>query len=191
MLPASTPRFDLLPPERERALRRSYVRRLFVVAALALAFEAVAACVLLAPTYRYLAGARERETARLAGLTKAVSTAEGSALAKRYDGLEADAAAIEALGATASASAVLRDALAVPRAGVALTSLAYDRGGGKRPGVLTVGGVAASRDDLRAYELALGGAPGFASADLPVSSFAKDANIPFTITVTLATSSPT
>lgn len=186
MLPLPVDRFDLLPPERRRALRQGYLRRLFVVAALLVVALALIACALLYPTYRYLANTGGEERMRLADLSAQVASAENGTLAKRYAGLEADAGTIVALATPPPASAVLRDALAVPRSGIALVSLNYAPASGKHPGTLTLGGTAASRDDLRAYQLALEETSEFASADLPVSSFAKDTNLPFTITVTLA-----
>lgn len=182
-------RFDLLPPERRRALKRSYIRRLFVAAAILAALLAVAADALLLPTYRYLANAERAKEVQLAALTAAVANAEQGASAKRFTELEADAETLDALGTPPSASAILRSALAVPRPGVTLTSFNYAPATGAKSGALTLVGTAASRDDLRAYQLALSGTAGFAGADLPVSSFAKDSDIPFTITVTLATSS--
>jgi hypothetical protein len=56
---------------------------------------------------------------------------------------------------------------------------------GKAPGTLSVSGIAVTRGALRAYQLALQSAPFAVAANLPVSAYAKDTDIAFTITVTL------
>ncbi len=49
---------------------------------------------------------------------------------------------------------------------------------------MTVSGMAATRDALRQYATALGGLPYVSKADLPISAYAKDSDITFTITLT-------
>ena len=183
----ATNRLDLLPSERRRALRRAYLFRLGTVAAILALVLTLAACALLVPTYMYLRSAERSQNARLAGVGSTLSSAQESTLAKRLATLEADAAVITALGATPSASERIRATLAAGHLGVALTSMNYTAASA-RPGSLALSGTAASRNDLRALQLALLEVVGFASADLPVSSYAKDHDIPFTIVVTLATS---
>jgi len=52
--------------------------------------------------------------------------------------------------------------------------------------ILSVSGTAANREALRTYQLALQGAPFTLTAALPVSAYAKDSDIAFTITITLS-----
>jgi hypothetical protein len=179
---------DLLPSDRQRILRRHYLFRLATVVTIIVLILVVSAAALLVPTYMYLLSAGQAREARLATVESTLSSGDGSKLAHRLAALETDAATIATLSATPSASEVIRKTLTVARSGVALTGLSYVPEDGSKPGALTVSGVAATRNSLRAYQLALLGAPGFSSADLPVSSYAKDHDIPFAISVILATS---
>ena len=81
--------------------------------------------------------------------------------------------------------AAVNATLAVPRPGVTLSSFTYVPAAGTNPGTLAISGRAATRDALRSYQLALQSAALARSAVLPVSAYAPDANIAFTVTVTL------
>jgi hypothetical protein len=186
----TTDRLDLLPPERRRALTRAYLLRLATVAAIIGAVLALASAALLIPTYTYLLQAREASNARLADASKNLAAVEETDLAKRLEALERDATTIAALATSTPGSALIRAVLAVGRPGVALSDIEYTPAVGPKAAAVALSGVAATRNDLRAFQLALESAPGIAGADLPVSSYAKDQNLPFTIAITLATSTP-
>ena len=162
--------------------------RLTAVTAVMGAILAIAAAALLIPTYTYLLQAREASNARLADARKNLAAVEGTDFAKRLEALEGEARKIAALATTTPASALVRTLLTVPRPGVILSDIQYTPPGSAKAGTLAVSGVASTRNDLRAYQLSVQAAPRVASADLPVSSYAKDQNLPFTITITLATS---
>lgn len=180
----SVNRLDLLPEDRRRRIRRAYVLRVGTVAAVLTIILVVTAAALLVPTYVYLVSALNAQSARLTSVESIVSTADQVALGKRLAALEADAAEIEALGATPSASEIIREVLTVGHPSIVLTGMSY----APIQGTLALSGIATTRNDLRAYQLSLAATPRFASAVLPVSSYAKDHDIPFAITVTLATS---
>lgn len=179
---------DLMPEARRHALGRGYVLRLVTVAAMLGTALAIIAAVLLIPSYTYLLTAKRSAEARLADANAALAAAQAGSLAKQLAGLEADAGTVAAIEATPHASAILRQVLIVGRAGIILTSFNYSAPAAARPGTLALSGTAASRNDLRSFQLALLASPVFATADLPVSSYAKESDIPFTITATLATS---
>ena len=176
---------NLLPLERRRALRRNYFLRLGVVALLFASALTLAAAVLLLPTYVFLANSYRAKEARLANVESTLSSSDETALSARLAALSSDAATLVALGNAPSASAIIRAALATSRPGVTLSSISYTPATGTAPGTLALSGTAASRDALRSYQLALQGASFALSADLPVSAYAKDTNIAFTVTVTL------
>ena len=79
----------------------------------------------------------------------------------------------------------MNNVLVIPRPGIVLSGFDYEPSVGKSAGTLAVSGTATTRDALRNYQLALEGASFARSADLPVSAYAKDTDITFTITVTL------
>ncbi|MFA6519367.1 MAG: hypothetical protein WCT41_00890 [Candidatus Paceibacterota bacterium] len=177
---------NLLPPERQSALSREYLLRLGVVVAVMITALTFAAALLLVPTYIFLNQSASAKATRLASIESTLSSSEEKTLSEQLATLARDAAALVALGDIPSASGILRTALAVPHPGIALSGLAYTPAEAKVPGTLAITGIAATRDALRTYQLAVQSAPFAAEANLPVSAYAKDANITFTITVTLA-----
>lgn len=177
---------NLLPLERRRALRRSYFLRLGVVTLLFTSVLTLAAASLLLPTYVFLVNSYHAKEARLANIESTLSSSDETALSVQLAALSNDAATLTALENAPSASAIIRAALATPRPGVILSDISYTPAAGTTLGTLALSGTAASRDTLRSYQLALQSASFARSADLPVSDYAKDTDIAFTITVTLA-----
>lgn len=180
----SVNRLDLLPEDRRRKIRRAYVLRVSTVAAVLGIILVVAAAALLVPTYIYLVSALKAQSVRLASVESTISATDQTTLGKRLATLGTDATEIALLGATPSASEVIREVLAIGRPSIVLTGMSY----ALAQNTLALSGVAATRNDLRAYQLSLAATPRFANAALPVSSYAKDRDIPFAITITLATS---
>lgn len=173
---------NLLPPERVRQQRRNYAFQ-FATVALALGtFLVVVAAGLLVPMYVYLARAIDAREARLATLATTLKPADTSALNARLTLLSSETQVLVALRKASTASDAFRNVLAVAHPGIALMGFAYT-GGGTR--TLAVTGVAATRDALRNYQLELQTDPIVKTADLPVSTYAKQSDIPFTITLTL------
>lgn len=174
---------NLVPPSRRHLLVREYYFRLgVVISILAIALIGVAA-LLLMPTYIYLAGSAKEKETRLAHITASLASSDEVALSARLSALASDAAALIALSKKPSASVAMRSVLEIPRPGIALSGLTYTPEAKTR--TLLVTGTAATRDALRAYQIALQGMPSVISATLPVSVYAKDADIGFTITVAL------
>lgn len=185
---------NLLPPERRRLLVRDYRVRLAVVA---LSFIIVLTCIaaiLLLPTYIFLTKKVSTSETRLAGIESTLTSSDEKSLSVRLAALTNNVTALGALGNVPSASAFIRDALAVPHTDISISSIAYvpamkiqyKKPVGSKPGTLTIVGVAATRDALRNYQLALQNAPFAQSVNLPVSAYAQDIDITFTITITLA-----
>ena len=157
-----------------------------VVAIMLVIVLTLISAILLFPTYVFLAKSYAIKENRLVGIESAISSADGTAFSARLSALSGDAEVLAKLGDTRSASEVIRTMLSVPHSGVALSGLTYAPAMGKNSGTLSVSGTATSRDSLRNYQLALQSAPFSASAILPVSAYAKDSDIAFTIIVTLA-----
>ena len=177
---------DLLPPERQSALTRDYFLRLVVVSAVLVSVLILTAAVLLLPTYVFLAKSASAKETRLATIESALSSANEKDLSARLATLSGDAAVLTTLASTPSASTILRTVLAVPRPGITLSGFSYTPSAKKVPSTLSISGTATTRDSLRSYQLVLQGTPSVLSAALPVSAYAKDTNIMFTITLTLA-----
>lgn len=176
---------NLLPQERQGRIVREYCLHFGVVATLVLSLLVCVAGVLLFPTYVLLSANETAKEMRLANITSKLSSADEVTLSSRLAILSSNANALVSLSDRPSASLLVHTVLAVPRPGILLTGLSHTVATAKTPGTLTLSGTAATRDALRSYQLALQKAPFARSAELPVSVYAKDANIPFTVTLSL------
>ncbi len=177
---------NLLPSDRLSAFSRGYLLRVVVVATVLLTTLALAAAALLIPTYVYLTGSEGAKEKQLSNVESTLVPAEDAALSSRLTLLANNASTLVALSKVPSVSSILRATLAVSRAGVTLSGFSYTPATEKKVATLTISGSAATREALRNYQLALQDAPFARAAALPVSAYAKDSDIAFTITVTLA-----
>ncbi|HRH24320.1 MAG TPA: hypothetical protein PK109_01895 [Candidatus Paceibacterota bacterium] len=173
---------NLLPSERIRAFRQAYFYRLGTALLLAVAVVVVIHAALLAPSYLYLNDTVALERAHLNELAEKLASSGEGEMNARLARLEQDASRILTLSGAPSASAAIRTVLAVPRGGITLTGITFHTP--SPDGRLTLTGMAATREDLRRYALALSELPFAKSADLPLSAYAKERDIPFTITLT-------
>ncbi len=177
---------NLLPLERQRTLSRDYFFRLSVVTIVLITILVVVAGLLLLPTHVFLTQSAATKQVHLSNVESILLSSNEAELSTRLAALARDVSVLSALGSAPSASGVLRFALAVPRPGVTLSDFTYTPAKEKTQGILEISGTAATRDALRSYQLALQNASFASAANLPVSAYAKDTGISFTITVTLA-----
>ena len=176
---------NLLPLERDRSVSREYRFRLGVVALMLASALIASAAILLTPTYIFLVGSANAKEVQLAHMKATLSASDEAALSARLTALSNDAKALIALSDRPAVSKLVSAALSVPRPGIAVSSIAYVPATGKNPATLALSGRAATRNALRNYQLALEEAPFASAANVPVSAYAKDTDITFTITVTL------
>ncbi len=177
---------NLVPSERQRASSHNYILRLGVVSAVLASALVAAAGVLLIPTYVYLAITTDAKIARLAIIEKTLTSGDEKQLSERLAALGNDADILLTLQNMPSASTIVRSLLDISHPGITLAGISYTPADGTKQSTLAVIGAAATRDALRTYQLALASASFSRGANLPVSAYAKDSNIPFTVTVTLA-----
>ena len=175
---------NLLTPERARALLARYYGRFAVLALLTLSGLVVANGLFLLPSYIYTQGEVLSEQQRLSHLNDTLNKNEERSVNTRINSLRDTVQYLGTLTQVPSGSALIQAVLAVGRPGVILTGFTVTPAKAKNPSRMTVSGVAASRDALRAYNIALGKLPFVSNADLPISAYAKESNIPFTITLT-------
>lgn len=176
---------NLLPIQRQHMLVREYYLRLGVVMMMCVIVLTVAAAALLVPAYVFLTVGAHTKQDFLATMIPTLSDAESVALSARLTALSDRVATLTALSSTPSASGIVRSVLALPRPGIALSSFAYTQSAGKNPGTLELSGTAETREVLRNYQLILENAPFILSAKLPVSTYTKDTNLTFTVTLAL------
>lgn len=175
---------NLLPEGRVRALRQLYFMRLAVVAVLLLSVVAVAHSIFLLPSFLFLRDQVGEQRDELARLSTALSGGEEKQVSERVARLNADAKRLAELAAEPRASAVISGIVALPRTGIRITGFTYSPKNASVAASMSVSGVASSRESLRAYEQQLAAEPYVDSTSLPISAYAKERDIPFTIALT-------
>lgn len=174
---------NLLPEERMRSLRQVYFFRLAVVTVLLLSGVILVHGVLLLPSFMYLRNQVGERTAALTTLTATLAGSEEKEINERVAALAEDSAHLARLSSIPKASAAIRAIAALPRSGIRLTgfSFAPKEGAGA---TMSVSGVATTRESLRTFEQSLANQPFITSTDLPISAYAKERDITFTISLT-------
>lgn len=172
---------NLLPASRRKANRAAYFFRLSTVGVLLLAVLVVVSGILLIPTYLYLVQQVTAHETRIAHLDEALASSEEKEVNARLEQLGVDAAHLAKLSREASASGAIRAVLAVSRPGIILSGFTFTAAKDEGEHSMTVSGVASSRESLRRYDQALSELPFVSSAELPISAYAAERNIPFSI----------
>ena len=176
---------NLLPEDRTSALRRDYFFRLATVALVLLLFVIIAHGVFLMPSYQFVEAQIADRTVALAGIKAALASSDEASLDARVSALTKRSTVLSALASTPSKTALIAQVLQIPHPGVSLIGFTLTPGtGGAGPSV-EVRGVADTRDNLRAYDVALSGATFIKQVDLPVSAYADATNVNFTVTLTM------
>lgn len=175
---------NLLPQERQNALTRGYFLRLGIVAVLFATALILVSMIMLLPTYVFLKKNIRAKEVRLASIESALSSVDEEELSTRIATLSNNVTSLITLSDTRSVSKIIRTVLDIPRPGTVLSGFSYAPASEKNPEKLAVSGFSKTRSALRNYQLELQAAPFVLSAVLPVSAYAKDADIEFTITIT-------
>ncbi|MBU6323482.1 MAG: hypothetical protein KGI41_02055 [Patescibacteria group bacterium] len=175
---------NLVPRDAKDAFRRDYFTRLGTLAGFVLALAVVIHGVLLSPAYIFLETQIAGRQTELARISASLNTAEEKQVDARLSMLEQDTAYLAQLGSSPKASVALAGILGISRPGIRLTGFTYGKPDASGNGQMTVTGISDTRETLRAFVLALQAAPFIATADLPVSAYAQDKNIQFSIAIT-------
>ena len=163
-------------------MRQIYFLRLAVVSIALLASIVLIHSVLLLPSYLYAdSQVRDRE-AELALRSAKLAGSGEQEIDARVMKLSGDASYLAGLGAVPKASSAVSAVLSLPRAGIRLTGFSFAPEG--EGAVMMVSGIADTREALRRYEEALANEPYITSASLPISAYAKESAIDFTVTLT-------
>lgn len=175
---------NFLPPDRIHAFKRGYVLRLTTVVLGLFIGVLIAHGILLVPSYVYTTDRFVRLTAEMQMLSLAMEDRANENVSARLQSIETTGATILQSVTTASASAVLAQVLAVPRPAIALSGMSVDvakeKGGMHK---MRITGIANTREALRSYYLALTQLPSVSGVDLPLSAYAKDTDIAFSMDV--------
>lgn len=176
---------NLLPSERVHAFSRNYFMRVVTMSAWLGAFLLVIHGALLIPTYVYLLEEVETRKDHLETLTASVTSSEEQSVEDRLTTLTARAERLLALTEIPPASAALLSVLAVSSPNVRVTGISTTPSQTKGvEGTMRVTGVAATREALRNYHQTLSALPFVSKADLPLSVYAEESDIAFSIAIT-------
>ena len=173
---------DLLPRPRAARVMRSYFLRLATVATLAVSAALAVHAVLLLPSYLHVRFEVEERERALSELEASLAGGQDQGIKERSERLAKDAAYFSGLAGLPKASRAVAAVIAVPRPGVTLEGFSFAPG--ERGASMTVSGRAASREALRAFESRLESEPYVESAELPISAYAAETDIEFSILLT-------
>jgi hypothetical protein len=180
----STELTNLIPPQQSQAFRRAYFLRLTTVAVMMLACIVFIQCILLIPTYLAEHLRVKANSIELAKVSAQNATAQEQQVAKTVTDLKTESDYLLSVGTLPAASTALRAVLAVSHPGITLSSFSFTPGNAGTQTTMSITGISDTREDLRNYDATLSALPYVSNADLPISVYAKDNAIPFTITLT-------
>lgn len=174
---------NLLSRDRIRALRREYMVRLLTVAAVLTSIVVGVHAVLLSPAYIYLLEEVKTREAHLAGLALAFASSEGQEMGTRLAELGTRAEALYLIAKAPTGSSVIRSVLATPHSGIRITGVTLSRPEGGGDSQMRVMGIAQKREPLQIFHKALSSLSFVSRADLPLSVYAQESDISFSITL--------
>lgn len=174
---------NLLSHDRIKSLSRDYVFRLATLVGVAAVFVVFVHGMLLFPSYVYLSEEVKTRKAHLDSLVASLEASEERAAGERLGTLIQEAGRVTGATKSPSAASVLRVLFEVPRGGVRVTGITLsppESGEGQ----MRVRGIAPTRDSLRRYYDAVSKLPFVSRAELPLSVYAEERDISFSITIT-------
>ncbi len=174
---------NLLPDSRKRALAHLYLARVAVVSVVALSGVLAVHAILMLPSLIYLNQVVQDRTQELGTLGEQLAGGGDREVGERVARLTASATALAQNAQGVSASNAMRALTSVPHPGVSITGLSFARGQTSDAHRLSITGKATSREALRSYAAALGTLPYVKTVDLPISAYAKESNIDFSLTL--------
>ena len=175
--------FNLIPEEKKKKLEKEYTLRLSATATIFLGSICLVALILLIPSY-VISNSRLKEAQKKNdALISALSLSNTKSATDVLKTISADSDALKGtLQYPALASLIETIATSKPE-GIVINSI--DFSSGSSPDTVTLGGVASTRDSLVAFSGLFQSNPLFQNASLPISDFAKDRDIDFSLTLSL------
>jgi Tfp pilus assembly protein PilN len=174
---------NLLPPEKARLFKRTYLFHLGITAIVLCAVLIGTQGILLIPSYLYEAQSVSMASLQLAHISTSVGTSDDQLAQQHMQVFEKEATTLQHFSKLPTASAIIRAILLVPRPGITLRGFVFTPAlNGSQPS-LQLTGIASTREALRSYDASLAALPYVKSADLPISDYAKESSISFTITL--------
>jgi hypothetical protein len=176
--------FNLLPNDVKAALKREYRYRQAFIWSGAITIVIVIAIGLLVPSYvlsitRNKSLKIEREAMELASQRNAGTAAQVVSKAEKLS------AALSSIP-DSNVSTLVSQIISARPAGVVILHFSFSSNG-EAGGVTKaeIQGVARSREALRRYVESLEEQPSFGDVNVPIESFTRETNIPFTLTISI------
>ena len=148
-----------------------------------ISFIVVSSGALLVPSYIYQHQENVVAQTELATLNTNLTLSGGKDVAGRFTSLSKDTAYLSRLATSSSATVLITAITAVPRSGITIAGLSYTPASKGTDGKLILNGTAATRTALQSYVEALSKEPFVSNADLTISAYANEKDIPFTVTL--------
>lgn len=172
---------NLLPEQDKAIIRKEYKLRLLIVLFGALAILLLASAIFLSPVYVALTS----RNAMLQNDYVSVSMAALQTDAGVQETIDRGVRLVQALSAPADAIDpvdLIAKVIEAKSGSVKLTSIVFSTRNG---GAMQLQGTSLSREALRDYTKSLQLIPAVKEINLPISNFARESNIPFTMDLTL------
>lgn len=174
--------FNLLPQEHQKDLRKEYSRRRFILIFTALFFVSISALLTLFPSY-FLSVQEEQEISLESYVGAELWKEDMDALNEKIKYVKTDTRIILSNKEEVFAGEVFDLILGKISSEISVRDLLYKKDSNESIQVI-ISGVSDTRDSLLALAKALEEIPLFAHVEIPVSTFTKERNIEFSLTLT-------
>ncbi len=173
--------FHLLPEKEKKVLEAEYRYRLLLVGLIFILASLVVASVFLLPSYLLSARRLTDVSVRNDQVKNEIKTKTDPSISTFLSTLKDNLAALKPTQKTPNFSTLVKEITDKKTTGIGIDSFSRDGKG------IIIGGQADNRDNLIRFSRDLQMVADFSKVDLPISDFAKDKNINFSITITLKT----
>ncbi len=174
---------NLIPPEGHTAVKQEYLLRVGAVFGFLFTGVMVLLAVSFIPTYVLVKGQIDSSVAEAHKETEGENLLKDAAedIRKTKEVLTQ----LKSISSTSTLpSMVIAEVLRTAPGTISFKNFTVDAPGGKM-GTFNVQGVALTRESLADLRKALEASPLFSKAEVPISDLARDADLPFVITITL------
>jgi hypothetical protein len=174
---------NLLPDSRKKQLAQLYLVRVGVVGAILASLVLGIHAVLTTPSLVHVRQVVSERTLTLSALGEQLADGEDKQVGERVARLATSATELTQHAQAATASGVLRALTEVSHEGVSITGMSFTRAQTPDGHRFTITGKATGREALRSYVATLGTLPYVKTVDLPISAYAKESDIQFSLTL--------
>ena len=173
---------NLLPSDRKKQLQKEYTKRLVTISVWAVSFLLITFTILQLPLLVFEIQDKQSNERELALLSAQLSNSGNTEASARLKVLNENLSYLSRLSTTTTGSEIVTSVTNAPHAGIHITGVSYSTPTKGVGGRVVLIGVATTRQTLQAYTDTLENLLRI-SVDLPISAYAKESDIPFSITL--------